>query len=948
MTRRKVILPYWTPSKEDASNKEALKNKFGDLSQGELIINNSTEGSYLTILDSNDNPSTFDSSKVANAKISESFESATTFAVSAITETKVQLTDAISEAKEELTSAITETKTELTDAISSATIYTDSLIEAVYESATTFAVSAITETKTELTDAISEAKEELTSAITETKAEIPIVKGNAENSAVLKEENNQSISKGSIAIGKNNIAGLKGFYLNALTKVTDAHYVAQISDKNTELGFDEHDTQFKNPYENGDIVSIQIGSIFTNVGYIDDINGNEMSVYVENYVTFPTSDAEKRYYFYVLDKPNAGVVDLGQNAISFGHDNVSVNEASYAEGKNNKAYGKYSHVEGKENEAHYCAHAEGSNNKAIGNTSHAEGTDNVAKNSNTHVEGRYTKAIGYASHAEGYGESQDNPNLAEGNYSHVEGEKTKAKGTASHAEGMITIANGKGAHTEGRETKTTNDYTHAEGYLSVAGGIGSHAEGVGTETKNNGEHAEGRFNKSNSVAPNEGSNPKNTIHSVGIGTSDDDRKNAHEIMQDGKHYILGVGNYTGTTLDGATDVATVINNKADIPVVLLYVESANTILIKNHPAIPSSFNDFQSLQVWHVNQLLGRGLDTLFMMVDEFHCTSCIKNYEITSVPSISIIWECNNMKYQWLESGITKSPVVYADWYAVEGEPGYVENKPFYGNSYEEFFRKELDEFDSGALIGIIPYYDAMFQDEIRIQVDLEYGNMEYHDEHVLNIKKALSGEDILYESDRLVICCYNEGNDIAIKIIDNENNYISGEVRAYRPNNLKTIEERYIPDTIARKDDLSSLQLGITSEKLHLLGVVDKEAATSDTLYTSYTDVYIEDGELFALSDETYKVFGEKVEVDFEKLKTIPKVYYTWKDGSDDKPQIGTSAQKLRDIYPEAVSEVDGKLAVSYHKLSIIALAAIDELHKENEELKARLKAIEDKLGL
>ena len=163
-----------------------------------------------------------------------------------------------------------------------------------------------------------------------------------------------------------------------------------------------------------------------------------------------------------------------------------------------------------------------------------------------------------------------------------------------------------------------------------------------------------------------------------------------------------------------------------------------------------------------------------------------------------------------------------------------------------------------------------------------------------------------------------------------------------------MKTIEERYIPDTIARKDDLSSLQLGITSEKLHLLGVVDKEAATSDTLYTSYTDVYIEDGELFALSDETYKVFGEKVEVDFEKLKTIPKVYYTWKDGSDDKPQIGTSAQKLRDIYPEAVSEVDGKLAVSYHKLSIIALAAIDELHKENEELKARLKAIEDKLGL
>ena len=135
MTRRKVILPYWTPSKEEASNKESLNTRFEDLSQGELIINNSTEGAYLTILDSNNNLATFDSSKVSDTKISESFESATTFVVS----------------------AITETKTELTDAISSATTYTDSLIEAVYESATTFAVSAITETKSEFTDAIASA-----------------------------------------------------------------------------------------------------------------------------------------------------------------------------------------------------------------------------------------------------------------------------------------------------------------------------------------------------------------------------------------------------------------------------------------------------------------------------------------------------------------------------------------------------------------------------------------------------------------------------------------------------------------------------------------------------------------------------------------------------------------------------------------------------------------------
>ena len=42
------------------------------------------------------------------------------------------------------------------------------------------------------------------------------------------------------------------------------------------------------------------------------------------------------------------------------------------------------------------------------------------------------------------------------------------------------------------------------------------------------------------------------------------------------------------------------------------------------------------------------------------------------------------------------------------------------------------------------------------------------------------------------------------------------------------------------------------------------------------------------------------------------------------------------------------NGKHGVSYEKLSIIALAAVDKLHQENLELKERLKKIEEKLGL
>jgi cell division protein FtsB len=57
----------------------------------------------------------------------------------------------------------------------------------------------------------------------------------------------------------------------------------------------------------------------------------------------------------------------------------------------------------------------------------------------------------------------------------------------------------------------------------------------------------------------------------------------------------------------------------------------------------------------------------------------------------------------------------------------------------------------------------------------------------------------------------------------------------------------------------------------------------------------------------------------------------------------RIGTGAQSLQKIYPELVTENDGILTVAYDKLSIIALAAIDKLHEENQELKERIEKLE-----
>ena len=141
-----------------------------------------------------------------------------------------------------------------------------------------------------------------------------------------------------------------------------------------------------------------------------------------------------------------------------------------------------------------------------------------------------------------------------------EGLKTTASGANSHAEGLSTLAQGQNSHAEGNKSVAMGHHSHAEGNGTIANGGASHAEGSGTITKNNFEHAEGRYNVSNTDRDSDDWGGDNTIHSVGIGTSNDVRKNAHEILQNGKHYIYGIGGYDGTNPSTATDLATLLKS----------------------------------------------------------------------------------------------------------------------------------------------------------------------------------------------------------------------------------------------------------------------------------------------------------------------------------------------------------------------------------------------------
>lgn len=244
----------------------------------------------------------------------------------------------------------------------------------------------------------------------------------------------------------------------------------------------------------------------------------------------------------------------------------------------------------------------GNKTKANGNNSHAEGEETKAYGIASHVEGQYSQASGVAAHAEGGSQAHKD-------YSHSEGHSTDCHGICAHVEGFATACDGNYSHAEGNGGNTGNieivsfsnniftlgsviglspnmilkydefyykillvdnsantvtvdkeivesswdDATrarfgvaygiasHVEGRYGIALGTNSHVEGNENIANNESEHAEGSFN----VSHNGNTPSEKTIHSVGIGTESNDRKNAHEIMANGAHYIYGLGDYVG-------------------------------------------------------------------------------------------------------------------------------------------------------------------------------------------------------------------------------------------------------------------------------------------------------------------------------------------------------------------------------------------------------------------
>ena len=113
-------------------------------------------------------------------------------------------------------------------------------------------------------------------------------------------------------------------------------------------------------------------------------------------------------------------------------------------------------------------------------------------------------------------------------------------------------------------------------------------------------------------------------------------------------------------------------------------------------------------------------------------------------------------------------------------------------------------------------------------------------------------------------------------------------------------------------------------------------------DTLYFNDGIVYDASGSnLFQNSDERLKNVVANIEPNLDELRTIDKVMFNWKQDKSHKNNIGVIAQSVEKLYPELVIENpdSGYKMVNYAGLSVIALAAVDQLYEKVQDLEAEI---------
>lgn len=316
-----------------------------------------------------------------------------------------------------------------------------------------------------------------------------------------------------------------------------------------------------------------------------------------NNTTGPTADSSHAEGGENLVTSNRGHVEGYKNTVKGmnGHgegENVLVTEnaeAGHAEGTNTKANNLSAHAEGQQTEANGInSHSENTLTRANGDSSHAEGYGNEVNSYAGHIEGSGNKILntlpssgggdtpgpsptdpddptfninehlGYNSHVEGslnisYGynsHTEGTKNTTFGHYAHTEGSGNKNYGTNNHMEGSQNKMSDTAAvaitdsHIEGTNNNVTNPCSnlHMGGVSNTGGADGAYVMGHNNDVSSTAKYS-ATFGKGLKTTDedtivlgtyNKVQQGTGRMLVIGNGTSDTARKNAVEIMRDGR------------------------------------------------------------------------------------------------------------------------------------------------------------------------------------------------------------------------------------------------------------------------------------------------------------------------------------------------------------------------------------------------------------------------------
>lgn len=182
----------------------------------------------------------------------------------------------------------------------------------------------------------------------------------------------------------------------------------------------------------------------------------------------------------------------------------------------------------------------------------------------------------YEKNTAGYkSRSSGSNNKVSASYGSADGANNTVSGEYGRANGVGNTSSGVASSTEGRDNQTAGQSGHTEGASNVNNAPAGHVEGYKNKAQNDSEHAEGRYNLSHTGS----TEAQKTRHSIGVGTSESDRKNAFEVMENGDVYLLGVGGYDGTNPGTAKSLQTVYSEtSASIVAINGTIGDINSIL----------------------------------------------------------------------------------------------------------------------------------------------------------------------------------------------------------------------------------------------------------------------------------------------------------------------------------------------------------------------------------